>query len=879
MEKQTIVVEGLLAYRMQRAVAARANAVGREVLMLHQLAARLCGGFLDLPPAEVLYPIIRAALAEGGFTKFAVITDLPGTPRAVMDTLRKVWNADLDLNEVGGQSGNCTDLQLIESRVRRDLPAAWLLPQDLRDLALARVDRAPRLFGSIVVDGIIDVMPLWRPLLEALTVHVPLEWRTAGPVNRSWFTGKLLERPLSLPDRIAVESAADARSEVVEALRWVRERLALGTTSAADVAIVAASPGDFDEYLLALRQESGLPIHFSHGVPALATVAGQTCAALADVLLGGINQNSIRRLLSGLPWRGPLKLLPSDWAKGISPEASLNTLVQWEAALGRSRNQRADGDLAERVLVPFLSQLAQGIGDAAGLGDRLLDTNAKAIWRDALLAAPAEALGMTLQRVRVADETEAANSVAWCSAEQLAASPRPIVRLLGLSVRSWPRNSGDDPLLPDRVVPRRTLEPRSLTEIDRTNFAIIRGNARDLALSRSRRSARGGLQAASPLWPKAHEVELARLRTPTHAFSETDRLLARPGDALAEPRVAKSRACWLAIQSDEITQHDGLVVGNHPVILRALERPMSSTSLQLLLRDPHAFVWACGLGWRPKEFVRNPLTLDSSAFGELVHELISLSVRRLDGMGGVQRTTNEEREQVVTEVAASLQSTWRIERAVPPETLWINTLAKAAGLTLHALKVDEDLPHSLNSWTELSFGGGQNSEPAPWANGAEVRVENTAIRVVGRIDRLDLAKSNAAARITDYKTSKPPSNPDELILDGGRELQRVLYATAVKQLVPGVGRVVARLLYLGHPIQVRPLEEGKLDRAVTDLTRFVLAAIEALKRGQAIPGPDAFDSYSKYRIVRPADRQFYRAIKGRAFAEASESLEEGRSCQ
>ena len=75
-------------------------------------------------------------------------------------------------------------------------------------------------------------------------------------------------------------------------------------------------------------------------------------------------------------------------------------------------------------------------------------------------------------------------------ADQLAASPRPLVRLIGLSVRSWPRTGGDDPLIPNHVVPRRDLQPRSVTEIDRTNFAIIRGQARHLALSRSRRSAR-----------------------------------------------------------------------------------------------------------------------------------------------------------------------------------------------------------------------------------------------------------------------------------------------------------------------------------------------------------------------------------------------------
>jgi ATP-dependent helicase/DNAse subunit B len=154
---------------------------------------------------------------------------------------------------------------------------------------------------------------------------------------------------------------------------------------------------------------------------------------------------------------------------------------------------------------------------------------------------------------------------------------------------------------------------------------------------------------------------------------------------------------------------------------------------------------------------------------------------------------------VVEEAAAAIQAAWPIERAVPPTTLWISTLAKAADLTLHALKVDEDLPHSLDTWTELNFGGAQNPDGTPWPEEIDVRLRDTDIRIVGRIDRLDLAKSGSAARITDYKTSRPEPSPDDLVLNGGKELQRVLYATAIRQPVPHVGRVVARLLYLGSP--------------------------------------------------------------------------------
>lgn len=875
MRRSVVLVDGLLAYRMQRAAAARSNSIGREVLMLPQLATRLCGGFVEMASPEVLYPLIRAVLADGGLTKFKEIAGLPGMPRAVMEALRKVWNAALDLSSLAGRSGQLADLHRIEDGIRRQLPVAWLLPPDLRDRAMARADRAPKLLGSIVVESVVDIEPLWRPLINALAEHVPVEWRTTGPVDRGWFLGRLVERQISTPVASRVEAAADNRTEVIEALRWARELLSAGDVMASDIAISCASLGEYDEHMLVLRREASLPVHFSRGIPAFSTAAGQRCAALADILLRGLSQDRVRRLLQGLPKVGDL--LPSDWSNGIRTGAPLNTVEQWASALEKSRERRADSDMAERVLLPILKRLDCGIGEALELGELLLGADALAIWRDALRAAPAEALAMSLQHLRVPDENEAENSIVWCSADQLAASPRPVVRLIGLSVRSWPRIGGDDPLVPNHVVPRRDLQPRSVTEIDRTNFDIIRGQARYLALSRSRRSARG-LQAASPLWPKDAEVELGRLRVPPHAFSEADRLLSRPSDALADTRVLRSRTSWRAAQSNQLNQFDGLVSPNHPVILRALGEPLSATALRLLLRDPQAFIWNRGLGWRPKEFSYRPLALDPASFGELVHELIAISVRRLGSLGGVQKSSTEERERVVEEAAAAIQVVWPLERAVPPTTLWISTLTKAADLTLHALKVDEDLPHSLDTWTELNFGGAQNPDGAPWPEERDVRLRDTDIRIVGRIDRLDLAKSGSAARITDYKTSKPEQSSDNLVLDGGKELQRVLYATAVRQLVPHVRRVVARLLYLGSPITTRPLEAERLDKAMADLSRFVIAAADSLKLGYAIAGPDAFDKLSPYRIARPADLQGYLADKRASLEVANISLEEGRSC-
>ena len=151
-----------------------------------------------MAPQEVLIPLIRAALAETRLSKFNDIAGLPGMPRAVMEALRKIWNSGLDLSSLAGRGEQMADLRRIEAGIRRQLPAAWLLPTDLRDRAIARVGKAPRLLGAIVLDGIIDIEPLWRPLINALVPHV--EWRTSGEVDRKWFAGHLVARPLSMPE-------------------------------------------------------------------------------------------------------------------------------------------------------------------------------------------------------------------------------------------------------------------------------------------------------------------------------------------------------------------------------------------------------------------------------------------------------------------------------------------------------------------------------------------------------------------------------------------------------------------------------------------------------------------------------------------------------
>lgn len=511
-------------------------------------------------------------------------------------------------------------------------------------------------------------------------------------------------------------ASADPKSEVIEALRWARQLLASGEVRAEDVAIASTSTQDWDDHFLAYSESAALPIHFSHGIPALSRAEGQACAALADILGNGLSQERIWRMVRRLPARPFGQLLPDDWYIAIPRNAGLRTLDQWREALAVARPRRASGERAEQFLLPVLELLARGPEAASEAGTRLLSGAGLAIWDEALRSAPPHAISLSLQALRVADQRDPANSIVWCPASQLAACPRPYTRLLGLNSRSWPRSENDDPLIPHHLLDRRELHPVGIAERDRLHFEIIRAQTKQqLVLSRSLRNAKGGLQSASSLWPVNERVH-KRDRIPEHAFSEADRLLARARDAGKLAHVRQSQLCWRNWhRPSKLTQHDGLTDANHPAIEAALARVQSTTSLQRLLRDPLGFVWRYALGWRPTKLEPEPLQLDATSFGELVHELISRAIAALEPLPGFARATGNEIEAASTTASAAILNAWPLERSVPPAILWRHTVNEAARRTTSGLSADGHVRSDTRSWTEVPFGQGSTVlEEAPW---------------------------------------------------------------------------------------------------------------------------------------------------------------------
>jgi hypothetical protein len=454
-----------------------------------------------------------------------------------------------------------------------------------------------------------------------------------------------------------------------------------------------------------------------------------------------------------------------------------------------------------------------------------------------------------------------------------AAAPRRFVRLLGLTTRSWPRRAGEDPLIPTHMLSRDELDYDPITDQDRRAFDVITAHAAgSCVLSRSRRNARGELQAASPLVPHGERtMVLKRAGIPRHAFSEADRLLARPDEAAAAPAIAAADACWRNWRNHAITRHDGWVRADHPIIARALGQVQSATSLRLMLRDPLAFVWRYAFGWRSLVEDEQPLSLDDRAYGELVHELLKRAVDALEPDPGYARAARHEIEAALDAASTAIGAQWPLDRSVPPSLLWRHTLAEARNLALKALMLDKPFEPDTRSWTELAFGRKENDTDAAedllWPPSAKVIIPGTGVRIRGKIDRLDFNRARNGVRVSDYKSGPVPPKAEDMVLRGAAELQRVLYAIAARQLVPDNPRVIARLVFLGDD-QPKPYRLLDVDQAIADIGAHVSAAGDLLRRGLALPGRDAREDWNDFRLALPVAPETYFHIKQAAFGRA-----------
>ena len=887
MHRRTIVAHDRFTMRALRLDAARRCRHGLQIVTFEQMAARLAGGFSQPVDDESLRSAIQAALPETELGELDAIKGLPGMVSAAVDTLRKAWLAGIDLTARAGEHPRLRALAALEAAALAALPPAVLRPTRLAAMARERLDHAASLLGPVEIVGFTELPPCWRPLLHRIATRVPVRW-VAGPRRvPPWLdhdSVELVQAAAEAPE-IAVISAATAAHEAIEALRWARQLVCSGTAAPADIAIASVSPGEYDDHFLALREDADLDLGFAHGVKVTASREGQAAAALADVLLRGVSQSRMRRLsalLSAFP--GPFRALPPGWTRLLPAGAPLATREAWTRLTARlGPADWPDGADHGPTLDRIVEILTDGTGAAAAtgeiltggtrvaetVGETLLHGQALAIWRRALRNGPAASLDLTLEALRFDDGPDACASVAWMPASALAASPRRYARLLGLNSSHWPRGRVEDRLLSDHIVPTDELDPLPVGEADRRDFeTILRTTQCQVVLSHARRDSDGRRLGRSVLLHgRPDAIWHSRNAVPGHAFSETDRLMARPGEFRATAQARSTRDCWRDWWRPELTAHDGLVRADHPAIRAVVERTQSASSLRLLLRNPLGFVWRYGLRLRAPESSEEPLVLDALDFGDLVHATLERALRAFDAPGSLAAADPARIDAEVEAACAELAQTWERERSVPPPLVWRRTLETVRELGRRGLRHrDDGALLDMRAHGEVPFGGAQPKSDAvpPWDAAQAVTIPQAGFRIAGYIDRLDLSAGGGRAFLCDYKTGKRPQK--FIVLDGGKELQRCLYAFAVRALLGGdTVAIGASLLYLRDDTALR-LDEP--EATLEALSGHLNAARSSLLSGGAVPGCDAGDTYDDLAFALPANASAtYRRRKAAAVAE------------
>ena len=857
--RRTVVLHGSLIRRNMLLEAARSAQIGVQFLSFDQLAARLAGGFASEIDNKFLRDAIRSVLPETDLGEIDPIKMLPGMIPAAAETLQKVWRAKIDLQSRRNDHPRIASIAMLEEAALARLPMSMMRPFDLVERSLSRIHLAKTLFGPIKFVGMTELSPVWRDLLYALASHTDVVWE-AGPRSvPAWIDEKRIPviRSQAEKPETRLISAANAYHEAIEAVRWARELIASGKATPDEIAIVSTMPGDYDDHLIALRSDANIDICFVHGVKVTTTRAGQAAAALADVLVRGLSQSRLRRL-SGLlsANKEAFGAFPTGWIRILPKDAPLISLDSWNKFLNHlSPDEWPEGNNQTEALREIIHLLARRTDAANEAGERLLTGQARKIWREALKTGSSAAIDVSINNLRISECANAPTSIAWMTANELAAAPRPFVRLLGLNSSKWPRSQSEDRLLSDHIIPTGDLDPLPINAADRRDFETIRATTKkEIIMSFSRRDSEGRLLGKSPLVPaNLQETYLQRNNTPLHAMSETDRLLARRSEFVADPQGAASVACWRDWFSSEVTPHDGLIRADHPVIGHILNRVQSASSLRLLLRYPISFVWKYGLHLTAPECAIEPIILQSNAVGELIHETLELALIDIQNSGGLSLASVPEIELAIERAVSQAAQKWEVSKPTPPRLIWDLTLQDIKDVSLEALRFEDDVEGSKVSYCEVPFGGSKDAKhaKAPWDTQQEVIIPRAHFRIGGYIDRLDVFSDGKRAIVKDYKTGKTPDKKKrDMKIDGGKELQRCLYSYAVRTLLAHDIEVTASLFY---PRDGLNLILDDQEQTLVDLENYLQLARESLTSGACMIGKDAEEKYDDFAFLLPAN--------------------------
>ncbi len=352
----------------------------------------------------------------------------------------------------------------------------------------------------------------------------------------------------------------------------------------------------------------------------------------------------------------------------------------------------------------------------------------------------------------------------------------PLVIVLGLVEKSFPRVVREDPLLPDedraRISPVLPQKARGYDE-ERLLFELATGAATEqLILSYPRLEAGSSRPRVPSCFLLEQELETTTIPL-TPAQKIADPLEEREFDLpvltpetldIISPLLSlgfqASRNRW---QEHKLTRHDGLLVAPAAqVILRdrfLLEKLVTSaTALEDFFGCPFYYFQKHILHVEEWDEPEATFAIEALDLGTLYHRILEDFYR--DGQS-LDKICAKRFAEFEAQGVTGYPTVWTIKKEIIREEL--------------AAFIARDQRNSSGQWKPAEFEKSfDNLNVAP------------PVQLRGKIDRIDFSPDGQRARILDYKTGKTPRGLRDDSFAKGEALQLPLYLLATEKLFPAI---------------------------------------------------------------------------------------------
>ncbi|BAS26686.1 PD-(D/E)XK nuclease family protein [Limnochorda pilosa] len=325
------------------------------------------------------------------------------------------------------------------------------------------------------------------------------------------------------------------------------------------------------------------------------------------------------------------------------------------------------------------------------------------------------------------------------------------------------------------------------------------------------------------------------------------RRLAHPGEGLARafPLLAAGQEAAAARASDRLTPHDGQIEPEADLDPRRTGQPVSAGRLETLAGCPLRYFFRYVLEVAPPE--RPQLDpdrwLDPLSRGGLLHQIYRAFLEERIGSGRAGAPIDAADRARMGELARDAAGEMRLRVPPPSEGVFERERRELVDealffVSLEAGREDGGVPVLL----ERAFG--MEGEPPVELDLAGDPARPEVLRLLGRIDRIDRLPDGYA--VWDYKTGAATRYESERThLDGGRQLQPVLYAWAAEAILRRAGiDPDPQVRRSGYLMTSRRGRGQRLDRPQDPARREAARALlrrllDVAAAGTFAPAPDA----------------------------------------